>query len=66
MRLGGWEIVIIIVIALLVFGGKKLAGIGKSLGTSVREFKEEVNAANKPAEEAKADAAAPSGEAKES
>ncbi|MBE6032208.1 MAG: twin-arginine translocase TatA/TatE family subunit [Firmicutes bacterium] len=58
MRLGGWEIVIIIVIALLVFGGKKLAGIGKSLGTSVREFKEEVNASNKPAEEAKAEASA--------
>lgn len=58
MRLGGWEIVIIIVIALLVFGGKKLAGIGKSLGTSVREFKEEVNASNKPAEGAKAEASA--------
>ncbi len=47
MRLGGWEIVIIIVIALLVFGGKKLSGIGKSLGTSVREFKEEVHAGDK-------------------
>ena len=58
MRLGGWEIVIIIVIALLVFGGKKLAGIGKSLGTSVREFKEEVNASNKPAEGTKAEASA--------
>lgn len=40
--LGGWEWAIILVIALLVFGGSRLAGLGKGVGRSIREFKEEV------------------------
>jgi len=36
------EILLILGIALVVFGGGKLSGIGKALGTSVREFKEEL------------------------
>lgn len=42
MRFGTTEIILLIVLALLLFGGKKLAGLGKSLGTSIREFKKEV------------------------
>ena len=42
MRLGIMEILIILVIALVVFGGGKLAGVGKVLGQSIREFKKEV------------------------
>jgi len=30
-------------IALVVFGSSKLTGVGKALGTSIREFKQEVN-----------------------
>ena len=44
MRLGITEILVILVIALVVFGGGKLAGVGKALGQSIREFKKEVNA----------------------
>lgn len=44
MRLGIWEILLIIVLVLILFGGKKLAGVGKSLGRGIREFKEEVHA----------------------
>ena len=44
MRLGGMEILLIVVLALIVFGGTKLAGVGKSLGKGVREFKEELHA----------------------
>lgn len=33
---------IILVVALLLFGGSRLAGIGKGVGRSIREFKEEV------------------------
>lgn len=44
MRLGIMEILIILVIALVVFGGGKLAGVGKALGQSIREFKKEVGA----------------------
>lgn len=42
--LGGWEWVIILVVAVLLFGGSRLAGIGKGVGRSIREFKEEVKA----------------------
>ena len=44
MRLGTWEIILIIVVILLIFGGTRLAGLGKSLGKGVREFKEEIHA----------------------
>ena len=47
MRLGIMEILIILVIALVVFGGGKLAGVGKALGQSIREFKKEVNSDKK-------------------
>lgn len=41
--LGAQELIIILIIVLVLFGGKKMAGLGKALGTSLREFKEEVN-----------------------
>ena len=34
MRLGTTEIILIVVLALVLFGGSKLAGVGKALGTS--------------------------------
>lgn len=42
MRLGTTEIVLIIVLALVLFGGGKLAGVGKALGKSIKDFKQEV------------------------
>jgi len=42
MRLGITEILLILVLVLVVFGGSKLAGVGKALGQSIREFKKEV------------------------
>ncbi|MDY4920777.1 MAG: twin-arginine translocase TatA/TatE family subunit [Phascolarctobacterium sp.] len=42
MRLGATEILLIIAVAILVFGSNKLSGLGKALGTSIREFKQEV------------------------
>ena len=42
MRLGTTEIILIIVLALVLFGGGKLAGVGKALGKSFRDFKNEV------------------------
>ncbi|MCK4321217.1 twin-arginine translocase TatA/TatE family subunit [candidate division WOR-3 bacterium] len=36
----GWpEIIIILVIALLLFGAKRLPEVGKSLGKAIREFR---------------------------
>lgn len=45
---GGWELVIVLVVALLLFGGSRLAGVGKGVGRSIREFKDEVRASDSP------------------
>ncbi len=50
MRLGTMEILLIVVLALVLFGGKKLAGVGKALGQSIREFKKEVKVEGESAE----------------
>ena len=42
MRLGTMEILLIVVLALVLFGGNTLAGVGKALGQSIKEFKKEV------------------------
>lgn len=58
MRLGPMEIVLILVVVLVLFGGGKLAGVGKALGQSIRDFKKELKADDKPEEqkdESKAD-----------
>ena len=47
MRLGMGELLIILLIAVLLFGGKKLSGMGKALGQSIREFKEELKPESK-------------------
>lgn len=39
MRLGTTEIILIIVLALVIFGGGKIAGVGKALGQSIHDFK---------------------------
>ena len=42
MRLGATEIILIIILALVLFGGGKLASVGKSLGKSIKDFKNEI------------------------
>ena len=49
MRIGITEILVILVIVLVVFGGGKLAGVGKARGQSIRDFKKEVKADDEPA-----------------
>lgn len=39
--LGPTELIIILIIVLVLFGGARLAGLGKSTGRAIREFKEE-------------------------
>ena len=41
-NLGVWEILILLLVLLLVFGPKRLPGMGRSLGRGMREFKESV------------------------
>ncbi|MBR0368786.1 MAG: twin-arginine translocase TatA/TatE family subunit [Clostridia bacterium] len=42
MKLGTTEIILIIVLALVLFGGSKLAGLGGALGKSIKDFKSAV------------------------
>ena len=50
------EILLILVLALVIFGGGKIAGVGKALGQSIREFKNEVKADDKDEKIQKAEA----------
>jgi sec-independent protein translocase protein TatA len=46
MGLRGPELIIILVIVLLLFGGKKLPELMKGLGKGVKEFKDAQNGTN--------------------
>lgn len=37
---GVWELLIVLAIVLLIFGPSKLKGLGKGLGTTLREFRD--------------------------
>ncbi len=51
------EMLIILVVVVVLFGSSRLAGLGKSAGKSVREFKEELHKDDEqPAEKTAADA----------
>ena len=39
MSLGPWEIVLILLVVILIFGGKKIPELARGLGKSLREFK---------------------------
>jgi sec-independent protein translocase protein TatA len=61
--LGLQELIIILVIALVIFGGKKLPEVGSGLGKAIREFKrgtsepDEIDVTPKATSEAKEPAA---------
>lgn len=42
MRIGTTELLLILALAILLFGGTRLAGLGKSLGRGIKDFKEEM------------------------
>jgi sec-independent protein translocase protein TatA len=42
MRFGPTEILLVLVVLLLLFGGRKLPELAKGLGKSLRIFKEEI------------------------
>ncbi len=41
-NLGMWEILVILLVLLLVFGAKRLPEIGQSMGKGIREFKKSI------------------------
>ena len=42
-HIGTGELIVILLIALVLFGGKRVSGLGKALGTSLREFRTELD-----------------------
>lgn len=52
-RIGAGELVLVLAIALIIFGPSKLPEIGKALGKSIGEFKSSVNKVNDPVDEEK-------------
>jgi len=55
LDLGAPELIIILAIALLLFGGKKLPELSRSLGTSMRELRKGMSADINSAEAKKQD-----------
>lgn len=56
-QIGPLEIGIVLLIVLLIFGPKRLPGLGKSLGTGMREFKDSITGKDNDHDEAPADQA---------
>jgi len=48
--LGGWEIVLILAVVLLLFGAKKLPELAKGLGQGIKEFKKSASDAPPPSQ----------------
>jgi sec-independent protein translocase protein TatA len=49
--IGPLEVIVVLVIALLVFGPKRLPDLGRSLGTGLREFKDSITGGSKDDDE---------------
>ena len=45
------ELIIVLVILLVIFGPKRLPGLGRSLGSGMREFKDSISGRSKDEEE---------------
>lgn len=53
MFLGTWEIIIIVLVVLLLFGGKKIPELMKGVGKGVKSFKDGMNGVEDPKNEEK-------------
>jgi sec-independent protein translocase protein TatA len=49
--LGTWELVVILVIVVLIFGANKIPKLGKGLGEGIRNFKSSIKAFHEKSEE---------------
>ena len=53
--IGPWELVILLIVVLLVFGPKRLPEMGRSLGRGMREFKNSISGGDDDRHETKAE-----------
>ena len=64
MGLGSTEIVLILFVVLLLFGGKKIPELAKGLGSGIKNFKKAINEDDEVAEVKKVDEIEKKAEAK--
>lgn len=64
LMIGTWEIVAIVAVVVLLFGGKKIPELMKGIGKGVKSFKEGMNEVEKEIKEADPDTQTPSKEEK--
>ena len=50
-NIGPTELIIVLVIVLLIFGPKRLPGLGKQLGSGMREFKDSITGRDRDEDE---------------
>ena len=55
MNLGAWEIILIVLVVLLLFGGKKIPELMRGLGRGMREFNDAKNNVKREIEESVVD-----------
>ena len=53
-NLGGWELIILLGVVVLVFGAKRLPDMARSVGQSARVFKGEMKGLTEPTRDASA------------
>ena len=51
-NIGPMELIVVLVIILVIFGPKRLPGLGKQLGTGMREFKDSISGSSKDDDDA--------------
>lgn len=52
---GPVEAIVVVIVVLVVFGAGRLAGVGKALGTGLREFREEARTSDSEEAESEGD-----------
>jgi sec-independent protein translocase protein TatA len=58
-NIGPMEILVVLIIALVVFGPKRLPELGQSVGKGIREFRGSLSGEHQETDEKKTDAATP-------
>lgn len=53
LAIGPWQIALIVVVVLLLFGGKKIPELMRGLGSGIKEFKDASKEDNTPSDEKK-------------
>ncbi|UQZ89870.1 twin-arginine translocase TatA/TatE family subunit [Deltaproteobacteria bacterium Smac51] len=48
-NIGAWELIIIAILVIVIFGGKKLPELGRGLGKGLANFRQAVKEPDKPA-----------------